>query len=70
MARWRNPYGSCPVCDEVLDNCQPLFANYHEHCLPPCELCHQDIRADLCAAVYRAAGGKWTARHKTPCPSD
>jgi hypothetical protein len=25
-------------------------------------------RADLCAAVYREIGGKWTARHKQPCP--
>jgi hypothetical protein len=68
MARWRSPYGSCPICGKLLDNCDALFANYHEHCLPSCELCYQEIRAGLCAAVYRAAGGKWTARHKPPCP--
>jgi hypothetical protein len=69
MARWQNPYGRCAICGSELDEgAGPIYTVYHEHCLPHCEVCGREIRADLCAAVYRALGGKWTARHKPPCP--
>jgi hypothetical protein len=69
MPRWQNPYNRCPICGRELDEGeQPIYAVYHESCLPWCELCGKEIRADLCTAVYRAIGGKWTARHKRPCP--
>jgi hypothetical protein len=58
QARWLNPYGSCPICAGDLDEGEgPIYTVYHEHCLPRCELCRKEIRADLCAAVYRAIGG-------------
>jgi hypothetical protein len=59
----------CAICSEELDNgVQPIFQAFHERCLPSCELCGKEIRADLCDAVDLSVGGKWTARHKEPCP--
>ena len=61
MARWHNPYGRCAICGSELDEGEgPIYTVYHESCLPPCELCGHDIRADLCGActVQSAENGQ------------